>query len=132
MMNEIEDKTIVFFDGDCGLCSQVVRFLINRDQHHVLYFAPLQGEVSRHFLNLESETYNTIYLRQDGQLYSKSTAALKAISRIGGIWSFCKVLLIIPAFLRDYIYDVISRNRKTLVKEICSMPTENQKARLLK
>ena len=34
---------LVLYDGECGLCSRVVRWLIAADRRGVLHFAPLQG-----------------------------------------------------------------------------------------
>ncbi len=130
-MIHLEDKTIVFFDGDCALCSRVVRFLMQRDKNRILYFAPLQGEVSQDILQLNTETFNTIYLQSNSKIYKKSTAALKAIASLGGIWSLSKILLLVPPFVRDSIYDLISRNRKTLFRSDCRIPNREESVRIL-
>ena len=38
---------IVFYDGVCGFCNGLVRWLIERDPDHRLHYAPLQGETAR-------------------------------------------------------------------------------------
>ena len=40
---EIPPRHLVLYDGECGVCSRVVRWLIDADRHGVLRFAPLQG-----------------------------------------------------------------------------------------
>ena len=40
----IGKKNVIFFDGICIMCSNVVKFLMGEDTHKMLYYAPLQGE----------------------------------------------------------------------------------------
>ena len=35
-----------FYDGHCGLCHRIVRFVIQHDREQVFRFAPLQGETA--------------------------------------------------------------------------------------
>ena len=35
---------IVFFDGECGLCSRVVRFINRYEKKEVISFSPLQSD----------------------------------------------------------------------------------------
>ena len=37
-------KHLVFYDGECGLCDQVVQFLLKADKNKGFVFAPLQGK----------------------------------------------------------------------------------------
>ena len=130
-MMDLAEKTIVFFDGDCALCSRVVLFLLDRDKNGSLYYAPLQGKVSKEILQLNVKTYNTIYLQYNSKIYNKSTAALNAISSMGGLWSITKILLLVPPFIRDGIYDFISRNRQALIRSECRLPSMEEESRIL-
>jgi predicted DCC family thiol-disulfide oxidoreductase YuxK len=48
----------------------------------------------------------------DGEnVYTKSTAVIKALYLRGGFWQISSILLIIPAFLRNLVYDWIARRR---------------------
>jgi predicted DCC family thiol-disulfide oxidoreductase YuxK len=39
--------TVVFYDGVCGLCNRLVRFVVRRDHRRQFVFAPLQGRLAR-------------------------------------------------------------------------------------
>src|SRR4029453_979242 len=41
------DHPVVFFDGACGMCNRLVRWVMARDLATSLRFAPLQGETAR-------------------------------------------------------------------------------------
>ncbi|MBH2004796.1 MAG: thiol-disulfide oxidoreductase DCC family protein [Sphingobacteriia bacterium] len=108
------DHPIVFFDGVCNLCTQSVQFIIRRDPEQKFRFASLQSEfgqqVLKHF-NLPVTRLNTLILLHDGKIYRKSTAALRIANELSGAWSALYALAIIPAFIRDPVYDLIARNR---------------------
>ena len=40
----LEGAEVLFYDGICGLCNQLVQFLLKRDQKDVLRFAALQSD----------------------------------------------------------------------------------------
>ena len=49
---------------------------------------------------------------QDGDhLYIKSDAVLKILKEIGGFWKLFYLLIIIPKSFRDWVYELIARNR---------------------
>ncbi len=129
----MNNETILFFDGVCGLCNRVVDFLIQRDKRHHLKFSPLQGNTAKKALpaNLTSkDEYATVVLWDKGDLYLKSTAALKAIELTGGVWGFmAKLGFVFPRFFRDMVYDIIATNRYQIFgkKEACRIPTKEER-----
>lgn len=54
---------------------------------------------------------DSFLLEEDGKLYTRSTAALRVCLRLGGAWPLLYGLIIIPAPLRNMVYDLIARNR---------------------
>lgn len=108
------DHPIILFDGVCNLCTQSVQFIIRRDPARKFRFAPLQSEfgqqVLKHF-NLPVTRMNTLILLHEGKIYLKSTAALRIANELSGVWSALYALAIIPAFIRDPVYELIARNR---------------------
>jgi predicted DCC family thiol-disulfide oxidoreductase YuxK len=129
------NKPIIFFDGVCSLCNGFVDFIFRYDKNEKLIVASLQGETAKEKLDLKYiDDLNTIVLLVDGEIYTKSTAVLKALGLMGMPWSFLCVFLIIPKFLRDSIYNQISKNRYKLFgkKDSCRLPTESERKRFLK
>lgn len=103
---------IIYFDGDCNLCGRFVDFLLERDQAKILRFAPLQGETARARLpSSYLERLGTVILESDGKFYVRSTAALKIVSRLGGVYVYVNLFRLIPRPLRDAVYRIIAKKR---------------------
>ena len=124
---------IVFFDGVCHLCNGFVDHLISQDPEHRLHFAPLQGETARKLLSPQQIDGGSVILWNRGKILSHSAAALGAAAELGGVYRGLKVLLWIPAFLRDFIYNIIARNRYKWFgeREFCRLPRPEERAYLL-
>ena len=105
-------EPIVLFDGVCNLCNASVRFIIRRDKKQKFRFASLQSEVAKKLIgNITGDALKTIVLVKGAKIYSRSNAALEIARELDGPWSMFYVLKIVPVLLRDFIYNLISRNR---------------------
>jgi predicted DCC family thiol-disulfide oxidoreductase YuxK len=128
----IRSGKIILFDGVCNLCNSAVRFVLKRDRKKQFSFAALQSsagqELLGHFIHPEGKLYS-FFLIEDGNLYGKSTAALKVLKDLGPGWYLLYSFIIIPKFFRDWIYDLISKNRYRWFgrKEKCMTPDESIK-----
>jgi predicted DCC family thiol-disulfide oxidoreductase YuxK len=114
LLNKMQNINVVFYDGACGLCSRFVQFILKNDKFHVFKFAPLQGTT---FQKLNTQysfvaAVDTVILIYNNRVYYKSSAALKIISHLKGPIKVLSVLVIIPAFIRDFVYDFVAKNRK--------------------
>jgi len=108
------DHPIVLFDGVCNLCNRSVRFILRNDPERKFRYASLQsswGQVVLQNAGLPTEQLNTLLLLKNGKLYRKSTAALLIAAELRGLWPALYALTILPAFLRDPLYDLVARNR---------------------
>jgi predicted DCC family thiol-disulfide oxidoreductase YuxK len=128
-------QAIVLFDGICNLCNGAVQFIIRRDTAKRLKFASLQSSFAKDLLkrfSLDPLNFRSIIFYENGMIYEKSEAVFRIASYLKG-WSFVKVFRIVPAFLRDGIYDLISRNRYRIFgkKDQCMIPTPELKSRFL-
>ena len=133
------NKAILFFDGECGLCNGVVRFLIKLDKNRHLYFAPLQGVTAQAVLPLKyRQTISTIVYHlstttKQQKLLVRSDAALQALIDIGRTSYFAaRLLRLFPLRFRDWCYDYIANRRKHFFKQnSCKLPTKEEHARIL-
>ena len=108
--------------------------MMNRDKAGKLYYASLQGQTANEELEKHHlETVDTIILKVNDQFYLQSSAALRAFAYLGGVYKLSTIFLIVPAFIRNWFYQIISKNRYRWFgkKEVCRMPTEEEKERLL-
>lgn len=130
------DISIVFFDGVCILCNSSVQLILKYDRKQFFYFATLQSDVAKEvLLHLPEEIRqkDSIILRDKGRFYVQSAAALRIAFHLGGWWYATQILWIFPAFMRDYIYGVIAKNRYKWFgkKEQCMLPDPKFKSRFL-
>ena len=129
---ELTGKTIVLYDGVCGLCNRLVRFLLRHDRHDSFRYAALQSEFSssllrKHLLNtadLNSVSIVTDYGLPTERAFTKSDAVLRASWELGGIWRIGEIGRLIPRSFRDSLYDLVARNRYRMFGkyETCPMP----------
>lgn len=135
MEEKWENKHIVFFDGDCGVCNFWVQWILKRDKKDQFMFASLQSDFGQKFLSergLNTQVFNTMYLWKPKQYYlEKSKAVLQIANLLGGIYKLSWVGRIIPGFLSDKVYDMISRNRMKLANQKCYLPTPSERAKFI-
>lgn len=129
-------ERVIFFDGICNLCNASVQFAIERDKKNLFKFTALQGEYAKAVLpkfNVDLNQLNSIILLEDGQLYTKSTAALKIARKLNGLWPALYVFILVPKFIRDWFYDIIAKNRYKWWgrQESCWLPTPELKQRFI-
>ena len=104
---------IVFYDGDCLLCSNTIQFLLKKDTRKILHYASQQGETFKHFTldKIRAAESSVIFLK-DGAVYTKSAAALAIVKELPYPWRLLYAFIIVPEFIRNALYDLIARNRK--------------------
>lgn len=124
----------MFYDGDCVLCSKTIIFLLKADQKKRLKFAPLTGTTSQSFsIDLAQGREATVVFYKEGKSFYRSTAVLKIAQQLPFPWPLFSILLLIPAFIRDYIYRIIGKNRYNWFgkNEVCFVKHPNFENRFL-
>jgi predicted DCC family thiol-disulfide oxidoreductase YuxK len=130
------DKPVIFFDGVCNLCNASVQFIIKRDSKESFLFSSLQSDAAQAILlqnKLENLDFDTIILLEDGIIYDKSTAILKILRKLSGLYKLGYIFIVVPKFIRDFVYKIISKNRYKWFgkRDSCMIPTEELKLRFL-
>lgn len=117
------DRPVILFDGVCNLCTGSVRFVLERDARKQFRFASLQSPAAERLLGRRNDL-DTVVLIENGEIYRKSTAALRIARRLDGLWPALWVLRVIPRFLRDAVYDWIGRRRYRMFgkRDVCWTP----------
>jgi predicted DCC family thiol-disulfide oxidoreductase YuxK len=129
-------QPIIFFDGVCNLCNASVQFVIAHDKKHQFRFTALQGDYAKEILpqfNADLGKLNTILLLEDGKLYTKSSAALRIARKLNRLIPLLYAFLIVPKVIRDWVYDIIARNRYRWWgrQESCWVPTPDLKNKFI-
>lgn len=132
-----KDKQLILFDGVCNLCDASVQYIIKHDKKDVFRFAALQSDIGQQIINqFKIDTNKTdsilLYSEERGIDY-KSTAALKIAKHLGFPRNLMFVFLIVPAFIRNWVYNYIAKNRYKWYgkKEECMIPTPELKSKFI-
>ncbi|HEY5536911.1 MAG TPA: thiol-disulfide oxidoreductase DCC family protein [Ignavibacteria bacterium] len=128
--------SLILFDGVCNFCNSSVNFIIRRDKKNIFRFASLQSETGQKCLseyNFYNTEFDTIILIEKGELYTRSAAALRIAKSISGIWKLFYIFIIVPRPIRNYLYDLLSRNRYKWFgkKDACRIPSESEKKKFI-
>lgn len=129
------DRTI-FFDGVCNWCNAWARFTIDHDPHGKFKFGTLQSDTAQQILKnlqLATEDFETFLLLEGSRVFTKSTAALRIVRHLTGVWPLLSICILIPRPLRDAVYDYIARHRhKWMGKaEACRIPMPDERGRFI-
>ena len=133
-MNKVHP--VLLFDGICNLCNGWVQFVIRHDPAGKFRFAALQSAKGQQLLKqygLPHEHFTTLVLIENGQVYTRSSAALRIAKQLSGAWPMLYGFAVVPAFLRDGVYNLVAGNRYAWFgkQESCMLPTPELKARFL-
>ncbi len=136
VLQQANGRSIVLFDGVCNLCNGAVDFIIRRDRQQKFLFASLQSAQGQQLLNhfqLPAKQYESMVLLKKGKLYQRSSAALEIARELPGGWPLLHHFMVVPAKLRDAVYNFIARNRYSFFgkSETCRLPTPEERTRFL-
>ncbi|HEX6193809.1 MAG TPA: thiol-disulfide oxidoreductase DCC family protein [Chitinophagaceae bacterium] len=127
---------VLYFDGVCNLCNRSVQYIIKKDKKKLFRFASLQGKSGQAMLaknGIRQDDFNSFILVEGEKIFTRSTAALRVFRLLGGSWKILYVLIIVPRFLRDPVYNWIARNRYKWYgkRDECMVPTAELRDRFL-
>jgi predicted DCC family thiol-disulfide oxidoreductase YuxK len=127
---------ILLFDGICNLCNKLVFFIIHQDKKAKIRFSPLQSPEASSLLlrrGLSAASINSMVFIDGDKYFLKSSAVLHLLKIIGGGWSLVYGFIILPEFIRDFFYDVISKSRYRIFgrSDKCMTPSAEIKERFL-
>jgi predicted DCC family thiol-disulfide oxidoreductase YuxK len=135
MMKQFPDN-IVLFDGQCGLCTASVQFIIRRDRRGVFRFASVQSEVGRELCRhhgLDPDRVDSVVLIQRDKTRVRSDAVLAIARELGGLWPCLAVFRVMPRAVRDCFYRLVARNRLRWFgrNATCLVPSHDDRSRFL-
>lgn len=127
---------IVLFDGICVFCNNSVNFIIRNDPKGKFRFVAMQSEIGQETLRrngLPADFIDSIVLVENGRVFTHSTAALRVARELRGAWPIFYAFIIVPRFLRDWVYGLVARNRYRFFgkHDVCMVPTPEVRARFL-
>ena len=108
------------------LCNRSMKFLISRDKRQVFRIGFLKE-------NDTEKSIDSIVLVYKNIRHTKSTAVLKSLYLLGGIYKLSIVFFCIPKSVRDFAYTTLATNRYKWFGKIEECPTmpEEWKKRMI-
>ncbi len=133
---QLQNQGIVVFDGVCNFCNASVNLMMRNDRKGYFLFTANQMEGGRELLTrfgLDPDAVHSVYLVEEGRIFSKSTAALRIARHMNFPWNLSYGFIIVPRFIRDAVYDLIAANRYRWFgkKEVCRLPSPEERARFV-
>jgi predicted DCC family thiol-disulfide oxidoreductase YuxK len=111
----------VFYDGTCGLCHRLVRFLLAEDPRGERFrLSPLQGETLERLAGAAARASlpdSVVVRTADGRMLVRSRATFHLLARLGGAWRALAALgSLVPRPIGDAAYDGVARIRHRLFR----------------
>ena len=112
----------------CNLCNGFIQCVLKLDKKDVFRFGLLQSDKAQDLLRkyeLKNSGLASIVLLEGERKAIESDAVLKIARNLGGAWNLVYVFIIIPKFIRDSVYRIISRHRYRLFgkRDACMIPS---------
>ncbi|MDG2287837.1 MAG: DCC1-like thiol-disulfide oxidoreductase family protein [Candidatus Marinimicrobia bacterium] len=122
----MKPQLVIYYDGICFLCSNLVDFSIRHDHEKKIQYSPLQSNYAKRTLNMdETSDMDTVIVQQGDKVLQKSEAAFIILKFLNHPLQYLR--FVIPRFLADKIYNLVSRKRYNWFgkKEECIFPINN-------
>ena len=133
-------QILILYDGVCAFCDASVQWLLDRDEHGVFRFAPLQGgtaEALRQRHPEIPEDIDTLVVVDTGsgeeRVQLRADAVLRIVETLPAPWCRLRVFRVLPVALLDLAYRVFARFRYRVFGRLdaCRVPTAEERARML-
>jgi predicted DCC family thiol-disulfide oxidoreductase YuxK len=129
-----DDKPLFVFDGVCVMCSSGAAWLMRHDKRQLIRFTSAQSRLGHALYQHYGVPLDGTYLLLDeGRLFGKSDGYLRMAEILGGWWLVFRLFRLIPRRIRDYLYDIVARNRYNWFgkTECCRLIPEDCAKRML-
>lgn len=139
-MSEDYATPVLLYDGVCGICNRSVQAILRFDRRGTLRFAALDSDFARAVIQrhpdlpgIDSLVFIDNPGRPDERVSVRSAAALRVVSYLGGPFRVLLAARLIPAAVRDRLYDRFAAVRYRLAgrHDTCPLPAADVRARFL-
>ena len=121
---------LIIFDSECALCDRMVRFLLQADGNGSFRFAPLGGETAAPALKRwfpQGDIPDTVILVEfpgtsNERIWIRSDVMIRTGELLDGMYRAFLLLKLVPRPIRDALYRLVARNRKSIFGTVASCP----------
>ena len=123
-------------DAECSLCAKGAGWIARNDEAYEFRIIPAQSGPGRCLLEhygLDPDDPASWLYVEDGKAFASLDALIRVGLRLGGIWKALIILRLIPRSIRDWLYQLVARNRYRLFgrAELCALPDPEIRKRLV-
>jgi predicted DCC family thiol-disulfide oxidoreductase YuxK len=132
---------LFLYDGVCGLCNRINRFILRFDREGRFDFASLQSPTADALLQQfgknagELSTFYVVtnYQSASPEILSKARGALFVATALGWPWRAAAVVGILPAPALEFLYDLVARYRYRVFgrEDTCPLPPLEHRKRFI-
>lgn len=135
-IEQLENKNLIVFDGECVLCSGFFNFIVRADKKEQFNFAIAQSEFGERlyeYYDLKLDDYDTNLIFIEGKLYERLYAFFAAMKLLGWPYKAVAIFEFLPFKFLDWFYYKIARNRYEWFgrRDACLIPSPELKARFI-
>ncbi len=132
----IDLEPVLLYDGDCGLCTRSVQFVLDHNGANSISFATLQSSIAAELcepFDIDTTDLSSLVFIDAGKSYRMSDASAQIATHLDRPWSLGAYLRFVPRVVRDAGYRLVAGNRTRLgfSKDACRIPTPAERARFL-
>jgi predicted DCC family thiol-disulfide oxidoreductase YuxK len=128
-------RAVIVHDGACVLCARSIAWVAAHDPQARFTYTASGSRTAAELLRpsgLDPAAPGTVVLVEDGQIFTRSDAALRIVRALPGWPAWLGVFRFVPRPVRDAIYLAIARNRHRLNPSgACPIPSADVRARTL-
>ena len=132
------NNPVLLYDGVCGLCNKSVQMILDHDKRKEMLFAALQSDYGKEVISRHPELEKVdsiVFVEQADaeRVFTRSAAALRVASYLGGAWKLLLILRIIPRPVRDFFYNLCAKYRYKFFGKYdsCMLPAPDVRSRFL-
>jgi predicted DCC family thiol-disulfide oxidoreductase YuxK len=107
-------KPLIIYDGACGLCNKTVQIILRANKGARFQFAALDSNSAKMLENNMQTSfvqYKSVVLIHQNKIFTQSHAVIKIGLLLGFPFSASVILYLIPPFIRNFVYNIIAKNR---------------------
>jgi len=113
-------KSILFYDSECLMCSRFVLLIFKYDKNSSVYFSSLNSE---YFKSIKKNSKNifpdetVVFYKNQIAFYYKSEAVLQICKQLKFPWNLFVVFDLLPTSLLNSIYRFVALRRRSWFKK---------------
>lgn len=127
---------VLLYDGDCGLCTRSVQFVLDHNEAKDISFAALQSPIAAELcqpFGIDPADLTSLVFIDGSEAHRMSDASARIASHLSWPWSVGSNLRFFPRVVRDTAYRLVARSRSHLgfSADACRVPTAEERTRFL-